>query len=263
VIEVAGARVWIADGPTILDGIDWRVHPGEHWAMLGPNGSGKSTLLALVGATRHPSEGSVAVLGARLGEASLWELRERIGVVDPALPLYEWMTVLEVVLTGASGTIRPRWECYGTEELQRARELLELLGCEAMSERSIARCSQGERQRVRIARALMPDPPLLLLDEPATGLDLPAREALILALAGLAAARPDLATVVVSHHVEELPPTTTHALLLRAGGVVASGPAVPTLTSDNVTRCYGFPVEMRHDGGRWTARASGGWRLLS
>lgn len=223
VLEMDQVHVWVPDGTKILRDITWMVRPGEHWALLGPNGSGKSTLLSIAGAARHPSQGCVAVLGGRFGHVSMWDLRERIGVVDPAQKLLDWLSAEDVVLTGHTGTVQPRWECYGDAERARARELLALLGCASLADREIGACSQGERQRVRIARALMPDPPLLLLDEPATGLDLPAREALIAALSALGAAKSALATVLVSHHLEELPATTTHALLLREGAVVANG----------------------------------------
>jgi iron complex transport system ATP-binding protein len=252
--------VWVAEGITILRGIDWSVRANEHWALIGPNGSGKSTLLSLAAATRHPSAGHVSVLHERMGQTDVWALRERIGAVNPAMPQYEWFTVLDIVLTGATGTIQPRWECYGEPEERRARELLELLGCGQLAEREIKSCSQGERQRVRIARALMADPPLLLLDEPATGLDLPAREALIVALSDLAVNRPDLATVIVSHHLEELPPTTTHACLLRDGAFVASGLAEEVLTSEHVSTAFGFDVRVHREDGRWSARAAASWR---
>lgn len=253
-------KVWVADGTSILNGISWTIHRGEHWALLGPNGSGKTTLLSLAGAARHPSAGTVTVLGGRLGKVSLWELRERIGVVDPSQKVLDWLTVTEVVLTGATGTIWPLPDRIGDKERTRAAELLTLLGCAGLADRDITTCSQGERQRVRIARALMAEPPLLLLDEPATGLDLPAREALLASIATLAAAQPDLATILVSHHLEELPPTTTHALLLRAGAVVAAGPADTTLTSALVSRTFGLPVDVRRDNGRWTARATATWQ---
>jgi iron complex transport system ATP-binding protein len=260
VVHVSGVDVWVPDHTLILTGIEWTVRAGEHWALIGPNGSGKSTLLSLLAATRHPSRGSVTVLGERMGQTDVWQLRERIGAVDPLSPRYEWMTVLEVVLTGATGTIQPRWECYGPPEERRADELLELLGCGALRSREIGSCSQGERQRVRIARALMPSPPLLVLDEPATGLDLPAREALILALADLARTQPELATVVVSHHLEELPATISHALLLRDGRMVARGMAAEVLMSGPVSTAFGLPVEVSREQGRWVARAAAGWR---
>ena len=259
VLLFSDVRLWTPAGAGILRDISWTVRPGEHWALLGPNGSGKSTLLSLAGAVRHPSGGTVTVLGGRLGRVDMPALRRRIGVVDPMLRLLEWLTVEDVVLTGATGTIRPLWDRYGPAERERARELLALVGCTELAGREIATCSQGERQRVRIARALMPSPPLLLLDEPAVGLDLPAREALLGALAALAAADPALTTVLVTHHLEELPATTTHALLLRAGEVVAAGPVGAKLTSDNVSACFGFDVRVARKAGRWTARAAAGW----
>lgn len=260
VVQLMGVDVWVPDRTMILAGIDWAVCAGDHWALIGPNGSGKSTLLSLIAATRHPSRGSVTVLGERLGQTDVWRLRERIGAVDPLSPKHEWMTVLEVVLTGSTGTVQPRWECYGPVEERRADELLELLGCLALRDREVGGCSQGERQRVRIARALMPSPLLLVLDEPATGLDLPAREALILALADLARSQPQLSTVVVSHHLEELPPTTSHALLLRDGRTVMLGLADEVLTSGPVSAAFGIAVEVNREGGRWAARAAAGWR---
>jgi iron complex transport system ATP-binding protein len=260
VLRMESVDVWVPDGTPLLREIEWTVNSGEHWALIGPNGAGKSTLLALAGATRHPSRGRVSVLGETLGETSVWELRERIGAVNPILPQYDWFTVEDIVLTGATGTIQPRWECYGEVERTRALELLALLGCEELRDREIASCSQGERQRVRIARALMSHPPLLLLDEPATGLDLPAREALIVALSDLAQARPELATVIVSHHLEELPPTTTHALLLSGGQIVAAGLVDETLTSEHVSACFGFDVRVHREDGRWAARAAASWR---
>ena len=252
-------RVWTPDGTDILRDVSWAVRPGEHWALLGPNGAGKSTLLALAGAVRHPSEGAVTVLGGRLGRVDMPALRRRIGVVDPTLRLFDWLTVEDVVLTEATGTVRPLWDRYGEAQRARARELLALVGCAGLADREIVTCSQGERQRVRIARALMPAPPLLLLDEPAVGLDLPAREALLAALAALAVAQPGLATVLVTHHLEELPATTTHALLLRRGAVVVAGPAAATLTSETVSACFGFDVRVARDDGRWSARAAASW----
>jgi len=260
VIEIEHAHVWVNDSTTILRGIDWQVRAGEHWALIGPNGSGKSTLLSLAAAVRHPSAGRVTILGQQMGKTSVWVLRKQIGVVDPALKLYDHLTVEDIVLTGVTGTIQPKWGEYTGEDRDRADGLLTLLGCARMKAREIKTLSQGERQRVRIARALMPDPPLLLLDEPATGLDLPAREALIAALGDLAAARPELATVLVSHHLEELPPTTTHAFLLRDGRPVAVGPIEETITNQTVSACFALDVDVRRDHGRYLARAAAGWR---
>lgn len=263
VLVMEDVRVWTPGGTHLLRDVSWKVGPGQHWALLGPNGAGKSTLLSLAGAVRHPSAGAVTLLGGRFGRASLPALRRRVGVVDPALHLLEWLSVEDVVLTGATGTIRPLWDRYDPPQRARARELLALLGCADLAERQVATCSQGERQRVRIARALMPAPPLLLLDEPATGLDLPAREALLAALASLTAAEPALATVLVSHHLEELPPSTTHALLLRRGEIVAQGPVLTTLTDATLSTCFGIDVAVHRGDGRWTARAAPGWGTLS
>jgi len=201
----------------------------------------------------------VQVLGNQLSQVAVWDLREQIGAIDPAHKLLDWLTVEEVVLTGVTGTVWPLPDRIGHQERQRARDLLEILGCSHLLGRQISTCSQGERQRVRIARALMTEPPLLLLDEPATGLDLPAREALLASLASLAAAKPNLTTVLDSHHLEELPPTTTHALLLREGAVVAAGPARAILTSEHVSACFGVPVVVSYECGRWAARANPSW----
>ncbi len=263
VLRIEGAFVWTPTGESILSGVTWTVRQGEQWALLGPNGAGKSTLLALAGAVRHPSAGAVTVLGGRLGRVDMPALRRRIGVVNPAFRLLDWLTAEEIVWTGVTGTVRPLPERYGVEERARARQLLALLGCERLAERRIDSCSQGERQRVRVARALMPKPDLLLLDEPATGLDLPAREALLEALATLAAAEPRLATILVTHHLEELPASTSHAVLLRAGRIVAAGTADSVLTDGSVSDCFGFDVRVGREEGRWTARAAAGWGRAS
>jgi iron complex transport system ATP-binding protein len=264
-IRMRGVRVWAAGEDrrvTILDGVDWLVEPGQHWAVLGPNGAGKSTLLRLAGAVRHPSAGHVELLGAVVGRTDLRALRARIGVVDAAtaLTLPAWLAAGDVVLTGATGTVQPRWERYGPPERRRAGELLALVGCAHLAERPLGRCSTGEIQRVQVARALMAEPALLLLDEPAAGLDLPAREALLAAMAELAAARPALTTVTVTHHLEELPASVSHALLLRAGRAVAAAPLAEALTGANLSACFGLPVEVGRLGPRWTAWSAASWR---
>jgi len=209
-VELDGVRVWAPDRSDLLREVTWRVRPGEHWALLGPNGAGKTTLLSMAGARRHPSAGAVRVLGQRLGKVDMRELRRLIGVVDQALRMPDELTAEVVVLTGASGSIQPLWDCYRAAERARAGELLELMGCAHLAARRVGTCSQGERGRVRIARALMPSPRLLLLDEPASGLDLAARELLLAALGELAAFEPDLATVVsptISRTCRRTPPT--------------------------------------------------------
>ena len=259
-LELQGVRVWTADGAHLLRGISWTVRAGEHWALLGPNGAGKTTLLSVATGMRFPSGGDVVLLGGRLGEVEIRQLRAQVGIVEPALRLLDWLTVEEIVLTGATGSLRPLIGAYGPAEHERARVLMELVGVGALAGREIRTCSQGERQRVRLARALMPSPRLLLLDEPASGLDLPAREALLAALEGLALAEPRLATILVSHHLEELPRTTSHALLLRDGAVVASGPADEVIVSPSVSECFGIDVGVGSEDGRWTAKAAPGWR---
>jgi iron complex transport system ATP-binding protein len=261
-LALDAVRVWTAEGAQLLRGVSWTIRAGEHWALLGPNGAGKSTLLSIAAAMRFPSSGAVTLFGGRLGEVELRPLKAQVGVVDPALRLLDWLTVEEIVLTGTTGTLRPLPHLYGPAEHDRAGELLDLVGCRSLAEREIRTCSQGERQRVRLARALMPSPRLLLLDEPANGLDLPAREALLAALEDLAAARPDLATVLVSHHLEELPRTTTNALLMRHGEAIAAGPAEAVLVSETVSRCFGIQVDVDRDEGRWAARAVPGWRPI-
>lgn len=249
-------------GSWLLSGIDWRVEPGEQWALLGPNGAGKSTLLTLAAATTHPTSGTVELLGQRMGRTDARRLRERIGVVEARLDrkLDETYDVSTIVLTGATGTRIPLWERYDEQVKARAEELIELFGCADLSERPLGICSQGERQRVLLARALMSSPRLLILDEPASALDLPAREALLAALEALAVSDPELTTVLATHHLEELPRTTTHALLLHGGEVIASGPVEETLTSEALSRCFAIPVEVTRRDERWLAHAPAGWR---
>ncbi|MFF5206135.1 ABC transporter ATP-binding protein [Streptosporangium sp. NPDC000396] len=251
-----------AVGRTLLAGIDWQVGYGEHWVMLGPNGAGKTTLLSLAAAVRHPTEGAVTVLGQRLGRVDLRELRRHIGLVaasqrlvDEELLEEEDATAHTVVLTGYTGTSAPLWDRYGPAQHERAHDLLADMGCKDLAGRPFRVCSQGERARIRIARALMADPVILLLDEPFAGLDLPAREDLITAVEGLAATRPVLTTITVTHHLEEVPATTTHALLLRDTRVQAAGRVGEVLTEANLSECFGRPLWIESLDGRWSARA--------
>ncbi|MFC4585987.1 ABC transporter ATP-binding protein [Sphaerisporangium corydalis] len=261
-VEMAGVTVRVV-GRTLLDAVDWRVGHGEHWVVLGPNGAGKTTLLSVAAAMRHPSSGSASVLGHRLGRVDLRELRRHIGLVaatrrlvDEELMEAEGLTAQTVVLTGHTGSSAPLWDRYGPGERERAAALLADLGCKDLADRPFAVCSQGERGRVRIARALMPDPALLLLDEPFAGLDLPGREDLVTAIEELAAGRPALTTVLVTHHLEEVPATTTHALLVRDARVLAAGPVATVLTGPNLSECFGRPLALDRADGRWYARAS-------
>jgi len=258
-LELDGVSVWAPSGEQMLRGIDWSVGAGQRWALIGPNGSGKSTILSLAGAVRHPSAGRAMVLGKTLGQVDMPRLRRRIGFVDASSESLPWLTGEEAVLTGVSATIRPLWDTYSDRERQIARSLLTLFGCEHVIERELATCSQGERSRIRLARSLIADPCLLLLDEPAVGLDLAAREALIAALDRLSDERPELTSILVTHHVEEIPRTTTHAYLLRQGKTVAAGPIRTTLTSANLSSSFGLPVECVVRDGRYFARAQASW----
>jgi iron complex transport system ATP-binding protein len=259
VLVLDDVSLWIPDGLRLLQHIDWVVLPGQQWALLGPNGSGKSTLISVAGAQRFPSRGVVDVLGHRLGTIGLWDLREQIGHISPSQTIHDWQSVEDVVLTGATSTAWVLHDRITEDDHQRARDYLDLVGALDLATREFATLSQGEKQRVRIARALMADPRLLLLDEPATGLDLPSREALLAALATMADRKPDLATVFVSHHLEELPPSITHAMLLRAGSIVAAGPARDVLTTEHVSAAFGYPIEVAYHGGRWSARGAANW----
>jgi iron complex transport system ATP-binding protein len=234
-------------GRAILDAVDWVVRAGEHWAVLGPNGAGKTTLLRIASAEIHPSRGAATVLGGRFGRVSLPELRTRIGVVEPLLArsFYPEQTVFDVVLSGATGTVFPLGG-----DAQRARELLALVGLAGLEERPFAICSEGERTRAMLARALMADAPLLVLDEPAAGLDLGGRALLLDAFDRLVHDHPDLASITVMHHLEELPAATTHALLLREGRVVAAGALEEAITGASLTAAFGLPLRVERLDGR-------------
>lgn len=245
------------DGSEIIQGVSLTVRAGEHWAMLGPNGAGKSTLLGFCGAVNHPSSGTVRVLGQQLGRVEMQALRRAIGHVNPRHPLRSPLPVRDIVLTGLTGTIEPapRWRPTA-EEARRADDLIEALGLGGRAAFRWNVLSQGERGRVLIARALICEPRLLLLDEPSTGLDIAAREQLLETVDLLTATQPEVASVLVTHHLEELPSSTTHALLLAGGRVVAAGPAATAVTSEHVSAAFDHPIDVGFEGGRWTARAA-------
>jgi iron complex transport system ATP-binding protein len=229
----------------------------ERWVVLGPNGAGKTTLLGLASGRLHPTTGVVHVLGERVGRTDLAELRTRIGLSTAALaeriPTQE--RVRDVVVTAAWSVVG-RWrESYQPMDEARAVALLDQLGVGSLADRPYGTLSEGERKRVQIARALMTDPELLLLDEPAAGLDLGGREDLVARLAELAADPDAPAMVLVTHHVEEIPPAFSHALLLRDGRVVAQGLLEHTLTSENLSTTFGVPLVVQRSGDRFTARA--------
>ncbi|WP_326948119.1 ATP-binding cassette domain-containing protein [Amycolatopsis sp. NBC_01307] len=255
-IELAGVEVHVGRTP-LVSGVDWRVDYGQRWVVLGRNGAGKSTILSVASTQRFPSAGTAVVLGHRMGAVDLRDIRTHIGFVgaNQRLPDAENHNAHTVVLTGYSGSVLPLWERYDDTIRDRAAKLLELVGCAGLGDRPVRVCSQGERARVRLARALMADPLLLLLDEPFAGLDMPGREDLLLALENLTRAQPELATVTVTHHLEEIPATATHALLVRRGAVTAAGPIDEVLTNDGLSACYEREVEVHRLNGRWVAHA--------
>ncbi len=246
------------DGAALLREIDWTVHEDERWVVIGPNGAGKTTLLQVVGAMLFPTEGVVEILGERLGQSDVFDLRPRIGLASAALaekvPPEE--KVIDLVLT-ASYAILGRWtEEYDSNDVTRAVELIDQLGCAHLIRRRFNTLSEGERKRVQIARALMPDPELLLLDEPAAGLDLGGREDLVRRLSTLAHDPKAPTMVLVTHHVEEVPSGFTHALLLRHGSVVAQGPISEVMTAENLSHTFAVPLTLeRGRDDRWYARA--------
>ncbi|MCW2720145.1 MAG: transporter related protein [Pseudonocardia sp.] len=242
-------------GATLLHDVDWAVELDERWVVLGPNGAGKTTLLRLASAELHPTTGVVDILGERLGRVNVFELRTRIGLTSAALGLRipGDETVSDVVVSAGYGVLG-RWrERYEAADTDRAEALLDAMGVRGLTHRTFGTLSEGERKRTLIARALMTDPELLLLDEPTAGLDLGGREDLVGRLARLAMDPDAPASVLVTHHVEEIPPGYTHGLLLREGGVVASGLLDDVLTDENLTATFGVPLSVQRRRGRYTA----------
>ena len=240
----------------LLDRINWTVEEDERWVILGPNGAGKTTLIQVASAQMHPSSGVAGILDEVLGTVDVFELRPRIGLTSAALaeriPRHE--LVKDVVVSASYGVVG-RWrEAYDGLDHDRARNLLVEVGASQLADRTFGTLSEGERKRVQIARALMTDPELLLLDEPAAGLDLGGREDLVSTLSTLALDPDSPATVLISHHVEEIPPGFSHALLLRGGRVVDQGLLHHVLTEDNLSQTFGMPLALSHEDDRWAAR---------
>lgn len=257
VLEFAGVGVRRGTAQ-LLDSIDWTVREDERWVILGPNGAGKTTLVQVCSAQLHPSEGVAGVLGDVLGTTDVFDLRPRIGFTSAAvaerIPRHE---LVSDVVVSASYAVIGRWrEAYDELDHERARALLLEVGVAHLAERTFGTLSEGERKRVQIARALMTDPELLVLDEPAAGLDLGGREDLVSTLSVLAQDPASPATVLVSHHVEEIPPGFTHALLLREGRVVVAGPLTDVITSTNLSETFGMPLRVWFEEGRYFARRS-------
>jgi iron complex transport system ATP-binding protein len=241
----------------IVDDVTWDVDDGERWVVLGPNGAGKTTIIQLAAGRMFPTRGTVAVLGERLGAVDVAELRTRVGFASAALAerIPGTEKVLDVVLTAAYG-MTGRWrEEYDEADVERAHELLAAFGVGGLAERRFATLSEGERKRAQVARSLMSDPELLILDEPASGLDLGGREVLLGALADLAVDAHAPILILVTHHVEEIPSGFTHGLLLRDGRVEAAGELGEVMTSDHLSRTFGMRLVVERRDGRYTARA--------
>jgi iron complex transport system ATP-binding protein len=256
VVELAGVTVVRTDA-RLLDGIDWTIDEADRWVVIGPNGAGKTTLLQILAAQVHPTAGVAGLLGDVLGAVDVFELRPRIGLTSAALAdrLPKSERVSDVVVS-ASYAVLGRWiEEYDELDHERAAALLSELGIAHLADRTFGTLSEGERKRVQIARALMTDPELMLMDEPAAGLDLTGREQLVRSLSSIATAAGAPAMVLVTHHVEEIPPGFTHALLLKQGRVVAAGPIDQALTAETLSETFDLALTLTHEDNRYTARA--------
>ncbi|GAC1378993.1 MAG: ABC transporter ATP-binding protein [Marmoricola sp.] len=249
--------VTVRRGTTLLlDSVSWRVAEDERWVVLGPNGAGKTTLVQICSAHLHPTSGEAAILGETLGAVDVFELRPRIGLTSASIveriPPDE--RAADVVVSASYG-VTGRWrEIYDELDHERAHDLLREVRADALADRTFGTLSEGEKKRVLIARALMSDPELLVMDEPAAGLDLGGREDLVSTLGVLAADAYAPATILVSHHVEEIPPGFTHGLLLRGGRVVTSGPLDTVMTNEALSEAFGLPLEVTYSDGRFSAR---------
>ena len=256
IVDVQDVDV-VRSGNKLLDAISWRIEANERWVLFGPNGCGKTTLLNVVSSYLFPTRGTVTVLGVTLGESDVRDLRKRIGYVGPPPEhlVREGYDCLEIVVTGKYASfLDTRWHDYEGADFARAQDLLESLGAGDFADRTFDTMSQGEKKRVLIARALMADPELLLLDEPNAGLDLGARERLVRSLDHLAR-EARLPMVLVTHHVDDIPPSYTHILMLSSGKIVGSGPIRETLTSETVSAAFGMPLVVSQENGRFRATA--------
>ena len=258
VLRLRGVGV-TRDGTHLLDGIDWSVLPGDRWVVLGPNGSGKSTLLRVAALHLHPSRGSVEVLGRLLGRTDVRTLRRSVGYASAALAddLRSSLTATEVVMTAKYAALEPWWHEYSVDDRAAAVDRLDRLGVAHLADRTFGTFSSGERQRVLVARTLMNDPGLVLLDEPAAGLDAGGREWLVAGLDRLGSDPSSPPSVLVTHHLEEVPPSTTHALLLRDARIVSAGPVDTVLTDDALSAAFGIRMRVERRGRRWSAWAGG------
>lgn len=242
----------------VLRGIDLTVGAGEWWVVLGPNGSGKTTLFQLASGYLHPTRGTVEILGQRLGKVDVRALRQRIGLVSASVGkmLVPSVSAADIVVSARNGALEPWWHRYADEDRADAYRLLDAAGFAAIVDRPYGVLSEGERQQVLLARSLMARPDLLLLDEPAAGLDVGGRERLLRRLGELAGDPASPPTVMITHHVEEIPVGATHVLLLRQGAVVGAGPLRDALTAEALSATFGLPLALGHEGGRWSCRGA-------
>jgi iron complex transport system ATP-binding protein len=247
----------LRDAKPILNNVDWQVSSNQRWVIVGPNGAGKTTLLRVAASQIHPSTGTAKLLGSTLGEVNVFELRTRIGFASNAMSVHipNSETVLDAVMTASYG-ITGRWnEKYDDVDERRARRVLAEWQLDEMADRPFGTLSDGERKRTQIARAVMPDPEILLLDEPVASLDMAAREHTISVLGNYASAPTAPAIVMVTHHIEEIPKGFTHALILSKGQVYAAGEIGSTLTTEKISGAFGFGLEVSKDGDRFRVRA--------
>lgn len=257
VLDLSDVSV-VRDGNTILDSVSWTVESDQRWVVLGPNGAGKTTLLKLAAASMHPTSGTATVLGEQLGKVDIFELRPRIGFASSAsarqVPVEE--TVFDTVLTAAYA-VTGRWnETYEDVDDRRAERVMKEWRLEKLRDRRFGTLSDGEQKRVQIGRAVMTDPELLLLDEPAASLDLGSREELVQLLGAYASTAEAPAMIMVTHHVEEIPAGFTHALLISEGSVLAAGPVSEVITADRLSEAFGIDlVVSTSEDGRFAARA--------
>lgn len=241
----------------VLDAVSFEVHSGDRWVVLGQNGAGKTSLFQIAAARLRPSLGTAWVLGEQLGKTDMRELRKRIGISSGAIveQLRPDLLVEEVVLTGVYGDLAPWWRTYTESDKERALTLLRLAGVEGLSKRAFGTLSAGERQQVVIARALMPDPQLLLLDEPTSGLDMGARERFLERLGMLLSEHQKLSLLMITHHIEDVPPSSTHALVLKEGIMVAVGRVGDVLIDKSLSVAFDFPLKVEKHAGRYRATA--------
>ena len=245
------------DGVDIIRGIDWDISRDQRWVVLGPNGSGKTTLARMAALRLHPTSGTLTVLGHELGKADIRPLLPKIGYASASLAdqLRPQIAAVDVVMTAKNGALEPWWHEYSDADQSAARHALARVGADGLADQHFGSCSSGEKQRILIARALMTDPALLLLDEPTAALDLRGREEFVQTLERLAAEPDAPAMALITHHVDEIPPSFDHALLVRDGRVLASGPIESTLTDELLSKTFDLALQIRREGSRWSARS--------